>query len=283
MIPKRIIYCWFGGEMADLNKMCIKSWERVCPDYEIVRIDETNFDPSSHSYSKKAYEMGNWSFVSDIARVQALKDLGGFYLDTDVELRRNLDMLRNHAAVITELACGFFGSSVIGYDRKCTFPKLLEDAYVGIDDGSPIHCNINNLAFKMYDLHGQNYVRFDDVGFYGVEYFANKRQPVTEKTIAIHHEQNSWVKSWTGAFKPMADFVPFDVNGKRCKLLSGEPVGNIELEPGIELSLDILELGNYFKNGLVTGVDGNGFRFRRYGVPLGVPKVIENGVTLYHV
>ena len=45
MIPKRIFYCWFGkGEMSELNKRCIASWKKYCPDYEIVEINESNFD-----------------------------------------------------------------------------------------------------------------------------------------------------------------------------------------------------------------------------------------------
>ena len=41
MIPKRIIYCWFGnGSMSDLNKRCMETWYTQCPDYEVIRIDE---------------------------------------------------------------------------------------------------------------------------------------------------------------------------------------------------------------------------------------------------
>ncbi|RAZ93512.1 mannosyltransferase, partial [Klebsiella oxytoca] len=40
MIPKMIHYCWFGrGEMSQLNKKCIQTWEDVLPDYEIMLWD----------------------------------------------------------------------------------------------------------------------------------------------------------------------------------------------------------------------------------------------------
>ena len=74
MIDKRIFYCWFGnGEMSELDKKCMASWEKVCPDYEIVRIDETNYDYKANDYAYENYEHGNWSAVSNAARLEFLK------------------------------------------------------------------------------------------------------------------------------------------------------------------------------------------------------------------
>lgn len=44
MIPKIIHYCWFGRkEMPALLQLCIASWKKYLPDYQIKRWDETNF------------------------------------------------------------------------------------------------------------------------------------------------------------------------------------------------------------------------------------------------
>lgn len=49
MIPKIIHYCWFGGkELLIEVKKCIASWRKMCPDYEIIRWDESNFDVGQH-------------------------------------------------------------------------------------------------------------------------------------------------------------------------------------------------------------------------------------------
>lgn len=41
MIPKKIHYCWFGGNpLPELAQKCIASWKKYCPDYEII---EWNF------------------------------------------------------------------------------------------------------------------------------------------------------------------------------------------------------------------------------------------------
>ena len=81
MIPKVIHYCWFGGnEMSALEKKCIESWKMQCPDYEIIRWDETNYDVTKNLYMQQAYAAKKWAFVSDYARLDILYQHGGFYL-----------------------------------------------------------------------------------------------------------------------------------------------------------------------------------------------------------
>lgn len=78
MIPKIIHYCWFGGnEKPDIVRMCIESWKKFCPDWEIREWNETNFDVSVVPYMKEAYEMKKWAFVSDIARLLIIYQSGG--------------------------------------------------------------------------------------------------------------------------------------------------------------------------------------------------------------
>jgi mannosyltransferase OCH1-like enzyme len=68
-IPKIIHYCWFGkNPLPKLAQKCIKSWQKYCPDYQIIRWDETNFDINSNLYVKQAYEAKKYAFVSDYVR-----------------------------------------------------------------------------------------------------------------------------------------------------------------------------------------------------------------------
>ena len=96
---KIIHYCWFGrGEKPKDVIKSIESWKKFCPDYEIIEWNEDNFDISSHPYTKKAYELKKWAFVSDYARLYIVYNEGGVYLDTDVEIVKNLDPLLENEA-----------------------------------------------------------------------------------------------------------------------------------------------------------------------------------------
>lgn len=96
MIPKIIHYCWFGGKPVPLEvKKCVKSWKKLCPDYEIKQWNESNFDVNCHPFVKAAYDAKAWAFVSDYARLKIVYENGGIYLDTDVELVKNIDFLRD--------------------------------------------------------------------------------------------------------------------------------------------------------------------------------------------
>ena len=75
MIPKVIHYCWFGGNPLPYEvKKCIKSWEKMCPDYEIKQWNESNFDISDNTFARVAYENKAWAFVSDYARLKIVFD-----------------------------------------------------------------------------------------------------------------------------------------------------------------------------------------------------------------
>lgn len=94
LIPKVIHYCWFGRkEMPDKLKKCRESWSRFCPDYQIVEWNEDSYDIEKHTYTRQAYHHKKWGFIPDVARLEILYENGGIYLDTDVELIRNLDGL----------------------------------------------------------------------------------------------------------------------------------------------------------------------------------------------
>lgn len=51
MIPKKIHYMWIGKKSIPSNlQKCMDSWKKYCPDYEIVRWDESNYDISKNRY-----------------------------------------------------------------------------------------------------------------------------------------------------------------------------------------------------------------------------------------
>lgn len=99
-IPKIIHYCWFGGNpLPKLAEKCIGSWKKHCPDYTIIQWNEDNFDVTvAPAYVRQAYAARRWAFVTDYVRLKALLEMGGIYMDTDVELVKPLDPYLHHAA-----------------------------------------------------------------------------------------------------------------------------------------------------------------------------------------
>ena len=92
MIPKVINYCWFGGNpLPKSAQMCIASWRKHLPDYEIKEWNESNFDVNIIPYTAEAYKAKKYAFVSDYARFWILYKYGGLYFDTDVEVIKNMD------------------------------------------------------------------------------------------------------------------------------------------------------------------------------------------------
>jgi hypothetical protein len=106
-IPKIIHCCWFGGNpMPHLLQHCMQSWQEFCPDWTIRLWNEETFDIQSHSFTSSAYQAKKYAFVSDYVRAWALFNHGGVYLDTDVELKKSLDIFCHHD--------GFSGFESIG-------------------------------------------------------------------------------------------------------------------------------------------------------------------------
>ena len=130
MIPNRIIYCWFGGnELSDTIKNCIASWKENMPDMEILEINEKNFNTNYNEYVKQAYENKKWAFVSDVARLWALYEFGGIYLDTDVMVFKDLRELANAPAFTGFEQPGFPVCAVMGSEPHNEIIKQMLDYY----------------------------------------------------------------------------------------------------------------------------------------------------------
>ena len=118
-IPKTIHYCWFGGNpLPDEALRCIESWKKYCPDYEIKRWDEKNFNINICEYVLSAYREKKWAFVSDYARFWILYNYGGIYFDVDVELLKPIDSIISQGQ--------FVGCEKVDYDKYKTEVILRE-------------------------------------------------------------------------------------------------------------------------------------------------------------
>lgn len=207
-IPKKIHYCWFGKkEIPPHLRRFMETWKEKCPDYEIIRWDESNYDVTKNRYMKEAYACGKWGFVPDYARLDIIYQEGGIYLDTDVELAVSLDRLlcddmfciaENHISVN-------FGSG-FGAVKGHPVMKELRDAYDDKTfyrmDGSmnmmPCYVYQNPVLKKFGFAIKNEYQNIDGIALYPSEVAVCMRMQwiqdhITENTIIKHHAQLSWI------------------------------------------------------------------------------------------
>ena len=207
MIPKIIHYCWFGGgPLPEKDRRCIESWKKMCPDYTIMQWDETNYDISKNRYMKEAYDAKKWGFVPDFARLDIVYEHGGVYLDTDVELIRNLDdLLHNKAVMGFEDGKMVNPGSCVAAEKNHPALKQLMEMYNHLtflqEDGSynltpsPV---MNTDFLLKYGLKQDNTKQIvADITIYPTEYFCPKdfftgKLTLTNSTYSIHWFNASW-------------------------------------------------------------------------------------------
>lgn len=233
MIPKVIHYCWFGKKpMPEEYKKYIESWRRYCPDYEIKKWDESNFDLNSSVFVKEAYEEKKWAFVSDYARLKIIYDEGGIYLDTDVELLSNLDSFLDDKCFLAEETSGYINTGLgFGAEKGNKIIEILLEEYGGhfkLDDYTydTTPCPKKNtmpLLQMNYRFSGKEIWRNEEVVVYPPEYFCpfdyeTGVKKTTERTVSVHHYSASWHSK--------EQEIMFQIN-KYCIVAFGKPVGRI--------------------------------------------------------
>ena len=215
MIPKTIHYVWFGGNPLDeRSERCIASWREKCPDYRILRWDESNFDVRRNKYCAEAYRQRKWAFVSDYARLWILVNHGGIYMDTDVEVIKPLDEFLHHEAfsgfqktdeVPTGLmACrkGFplFSEFLKDYDKRdFVFDEINPDALTNVTA-------ITQACLRKGLVLDGSYQIVDGFALYPADWFCAKdvvtlQTNITGNTHSIHHFAGSWLSPADKAIK----------------------------------------------------------------------------------
>ena len=130
MIPKIIHYVWLGhGEKSEKIKKCIESWRKFMPDYVIKEWNEENFDINMNEFTKRSYELKQYAFTSDVARLYALYTEGGIYMDTDVEVYKSLDPFLNDKAFTGFEDVNYPVTATMGCEKRNPVIKMMLDFY----------------------------------------------------------------------------------------------------------------------------------------------------------
>ncbi|MCM1483712.1 MAG: glycosyltransferase [Muribaculaceae bacterium] len=92
MVPKIIHLCWFSNDPYPIEiKVCLESWKRIVPDYEIKLWGMAEARAIGIPYINEALDARRWAFAGDVVRFYAVWKYGGVYMDSDVFLYRRFD------------------------------------------------------------------------------------------------------------------------------------------------------------------------------------------------
>lgn len=209
LIPKVLHYGWFGGNPIPGHLLRImETWKKYCPEYEIVRWDESTYDVKKNAYVKKAYEQKEWTFVNDYARIDIICQYGGIFLDTDVEVLKSLDDLCYNAGFIgAEPICGINAGSGFGAIKEFpAFCELLKAFDIEFSQSDDIELKSNlgrETAFfcgKGFIPNGE-YQVVADTAIFPFNVLSPKIRElgttvITGASFCNHHFNGSWIKSF---------------------------------------------------------------------------------------
>ncbi len=216
MIPKRIFYVWGANESKPEKVLkCMESWKKNLPDYEIIEINDESkkyfdFENELHQnrWFRTVYERKMWAYVADYVRVKVLYDNGGIYLDTDVEVLKDMSPLLNEPAFVGMQDEKRTEPAILGAQKGNTFLKKVLDFYNQEIWDSELY-KIPDIFSKFITTElsstsefskPQEIIKLKSLTIYPQEYlvpFQSGRytpNAITAKTYTIHWFNGSWVK-----------------------------------------------------------------------------------------
>lgn len=212
-MEKIIHYCWFGGKpLPKLAKKCLKSWKKYFPDYKIMLWNESNFDVNITEFSKEAYKNNNWAFVSDVARIYALKEYGGIYFDTDMIVQKNVEEIISNCEAFAgwesefAVAVGAFGAKKNHPLINKLWKFYSENEYSNENMSAlaipVLLTNILKLEYGLKSDHMHTQILDDKIKIFARDYFYpiscdDTPNMFTDRTCMVHYYVGSWIDKST--------------------------------------------------------------------------------------
>lgn len=199
MIPKIIHYSWIGTPIPENVQKRIDNWHKKLPDWQFKFWDESNYDFNKFDFTRKKIQNKDWGYATDELRYDVVNTYGGFYLDTDMLIKKDLSDLLKYKAVFgfmydNNLLTSFFGSEpnnellsfiLSEYANKNNYKQLMEMT------SNPF---VTNLFLRRYECLKMNgtFQKFDDnIVVFPRDYFC---YPSKNKNAnyAEHLFDNTW-------------------------------------------------------------------------------------------
>ena len=208
MIPKKIHYVWIGGPKGNIENICINSWKEKLPDYEICEWNENNIDIEELIKGKKfleeCYKRKLWAFISDYIRIKVLYEQGGVYMDTDMQIVKDITgLLAQHEVFFGYEDEKHISAGIIGAQEGHKLFKDMLDFY----ESDILRASFFTIPKVITHIVEKNYKKIDKNNYedgiyvYDREYFypfSYKEEfeysCIKENTYGIHWWGKSWAK-----------------------------------------------------------------------------------------
>lgn len=201
MIPKIIHYAWFGSPMPNKIRRRVNEWKNVLTDWKFMEWNEQNFDLSEYKFSYQKFVQKDYGYVTDELRFAVLYKYGGFYLDTDMIINKNLDpFLKDKRVVLGFMYDDMLLTSLLGAEAGepllmdvLKYYKNEENLKVlNENTNNPIFTNILKNKFKdEFSLDNKKQELGNGIFVYPRDYFCypSKNQSAN---YAEHLFDNAW-------------------------------------------------------------------------------------------
>lgn len=208
-IPRILHYVWVGPKPIPAQvEAIVAQWRQVMPDYEVRSWTNADLD-FSIPYIRDAMAARAWNRVSDYVRMTALRQHGGIYLDTDVEVVRSFDPLLHHGCFLgfqlEEHDSNLVNGAVLGARAGHWLPteagRALDRMNGAENVGSFSGPGLLTQLLRQHGLAGYVPEGCDIEGvfvcpkayFYPYSWEETfDPSMVTDETFAIHHWDNTW-------------------------------------------------------------------------------------------
>ena len=216
IIPKRIYYVWTGyKEKPEIFYRCYNSWKENMPNYEIIEINDKNFDMEGHlaknRFFAECHKRKLWAYVADYMRIKYLYEHGGIFLDIDMEIVKDFTKIPELAEMENfDFFASFesnegIGLGLFGAKSGSGILKKLIDFYEDEIWESPLFTLPQIIRYILKEKMGYDFSEGEIIdreqGIYILkkEYFYPflphekfEKSMLTDENYAIHWWNHSW-------------------------------------------------------------------------------------------
>lgn len=192
--------------MPEDNLKCIESWKKFLPDYKLMLWNEDNYDVNSIKFTRQAYQKKKYAFVIDPVRLQLLREHGGIWLDTDIEIIKNLDPLLELPAFMSFESDTLLHTGIVGSEKGAAWTDeywkyMNRKPFIrwnGRLNKTPSTVIISRILKKRGVKLDNTFQIYDDsLHIFSKDYFCPKdyktgKITITDNTYCIHHFAGSW-------------------------------------------------------------------------------------------